>query len=909
MNRMVFAVLKAIGCASALALAACTPPDEEISLTDDSADAPSAEQLEKAERLTRLERAAYASNTQLEFENAERAYREASQIARELFPEDRQAQAEQTLHLALNLSNLGDYDTADRLFAQTIPVVKASRDIVARGKPDLFFSQHQMNQQRYREAARFAEQAVNTITAQIGLLQGQEGAAQRANLEQAEDGALVITEQAEAALNELDRGVGGVGLRRSLITDEGRLLLQRAHAWYVRASAAQALDDAEFDTYVANSVADLKAAPEGYASWLRGQVALVQAEGAVTRGDYNGAIRGLTGAANGLRRSEANTRPEALMRMRLAEIQVEAGQSQAALATYREAIAILDTQSRGVPYDRASRYFKLLIPGANNPKNPSAQAEFFLGLQQLQTSATAATLEQLSARLASGSSETSILIRQLQDLEREVNRAAAKLDRIEASGKKDVHVQRVAEQRLSEAQDKLSATRLQLREAAPNWDLVIDESVPLSRLQSSLAEDEIVAVINLGTKDGLVTLIGRNDFHAYNIGLTVAGAASAVRAIRRAIDGTSIRRFNVDAASLLYELLFGPGENVLAGRRHLIVAPTESLLSLPFDLLIENAPANADALWGASGGSVKYDYSGVEFLGKRLSITTAVSPSSFVLTRAIPKSEAARPFKGYGDFSPFAATEEGIFQVFEQRGGDLDCAPSLARVASLGTLEGTKVELDAIASVLPVTPEDVTLGEAFTDTAVKTDPLSDYQSLHLATHGLLARDPACLPQPALVTSLEFGGDSDALLEEAEILDLNLNAEMVVLSACDTGGGGALSAAGTGFRTSGGESLSGLARAFFFAGARSLVVSHWSVDDDATQKLMREFYSTLASSSTTGMADAKLAAQRKLLSDPKTSHPFFWSAFAVIGDGERRPQLGAAGLAAMNATLGSDLNRY
>lgn len=900
--------LQAVGLVGLLALSGCTPSDEEISLIDESADAPSAAEVEQAERLARLERAAYASNTLLEFENAERAYREASRIARELFPDDRQAQAEQTLHLALNLSNLGDYDTADRLFAQTMPVVKGSRDLVSRGKPDLFYSQHQMNQQRYREAKRFADSAVKTISDQLARLQGDEDAASSAEFFEGADGSLIVTEEAEATLNELDRGVGGVGLRSTLITDEGRLQLQRAHAYYVGAAALQALNDTEAEEYIAKARADLEAAPPGYAGWLRGQVAVVEAEGAVARGDYDAAVTGLSRAAQGLQQAEANTRPEALMRLRLAEVLVEAGQRESALSTYREAMAILDTQRRGVPYDRAASYFKLLMPSANNRKNKSAQAEFFLGLQQIQTSATAATLEQLSARLASGSSEASVLIRQVQDLEREVNKASARLDRIEASDKRDVHTQRVAEQRLTDAQDKLATARLQLQETAPTWDLVIDQSVPLSRLQNSLAEDEIVAVINLGSRDGLVTLIGRSEFRAYNINLTVGGAASAVRAIRRAIDGSSIRRFNVDAASLLHELLFEPGKELLAGRRHLVVAPTESLLSLPFDLLIENRPANANALWVPSGGKVKFDYSGVDFLGKRLAITTAVSPSSFVLTRAIPKSDAARPFKGYGDFSPFAATEEGIFQVFEQRGGDLDCAPSLARVASLGTLEGTRVELEEIASVLPVTPEDITMGEAFTDTAVMTDPLDSYQTLHLATHGLLARDPACLPQPALVTSLEFGEASDALLEEAEILDLNLNAEMVVLSACDTGGGGALSAAGTGFRTSGGESLSGLARAFFFAGARSLVVSHWSVDDNATQKLMRAFYSELASTPTIGIADAKRSAQSKLLADPATSHPFYWSAFAVIGDGERRPALGPSSLTSVSAALGLGLNR-
>ncbi len=172
------------------------------------------------------------------------------------------------------------------------------------------------------------------------------------------------------------------------------------------------------------------------------------------------------------------------------------------------------------------------------------------------------------------------------------------------------------------------------------------------------------------------------------------------------------------------------------------------------------------------------------------------------------------------------------------------------------------------------------IGAAFTDSDIKArQDLKTYRVLYFATHGILPNANACLPEPALVTSLG-GGDSSALLESSDILNLKLDADLVVLAACDTAGGGG-DTEQTGLQ-GGGEALGGLARAFIYAGARGLVVSHWSVDSASSEKLMTGLFRSGAPTQAEGLKQA----QAQLMNDPRYSHPYYWAAFTLVGDGGR-----------------------
>jgi CHAT domain-containing protein len=180
----------------------------------------------------------------------------------------------------------------------------------------------------------------------------------------------------------------------------------------------------------------------------------------------------------------------------------------------------------------------------------------------------------------------------------------------------------------------------------------------------------------------------------------------------------------------------------------------------------------------------------------------------------------------------------------------------------------------------------IVTGDGFTDTAIenRTD-LDEYRIIHFATHGVVtAARPKCPTQPALLTS--FGGQgSDGLLTFRDIFDLNLDADIVILSACDTAGTAtALATQSAGLGTGGDVALDGLVRAFVGAGGRLVIASHWPVPDDfnATQRLITGLFTTTPGTPT---VTALRLSEEKLMDDVNTSHPFYWSAFAAVGDGD------------------------
>lgn len=195
-------------------------------------------------------------------------------------------------------------------------------------------------------------------------------------------------------------------------------------------------------------------------------------------------------------------------------------------------------------------------------------------------------------------------------------------------------------------------------------------------------------------------------------------------------------------------------------------------------------------------------------------------------------------------------------------------------------------ELEASRRLLGAAATETLLGPAFTVPGVKRARLKDYRILHFATHALLPSELRCQAEPAIVTSAPAGAADAAgsLLTASAILDLDLDADTVILSACNSGGPGG---------TTAGESLSGLARSFFYAGARSLLVTHWSVNDQIAAYLVADSLRRLGAAPALGITGAMRAAQLGMLDEAgkalviDVAHPFYWAPFAVIGEGGKR----------------------
>ena len=200
-------------------------------------------------------------------------------------------------------------------------------------------------------------------------------------------------------------------------------------------------------------------------------------------------------------------------------------------------------------------------------------------------------------------------------------------------------------------------------------------------------------------------------------------------------------------------------------------------------------------------------------------------------------------------------------------------------VRSLPALPETADELEALAQALGADDDSFLLREHATERRVRTTDMADYRVLAFATHGLVAGDLKGLAEPALVLTPPEKGteENDGLLTASEVATLKLDADLVILSACNT-------AAADG--TPGADGLSGLAKAFFYAGSRALLVSHWPVMSEAAVKLTTGMLKYAADHPEASRAEALRRSMLALMEDDKTkfAHPLFWAPFVVVGEG-------------------------
>ena len=860
------------------------------------------ETAEKASRLSELQQQAYSRNTLLQFSAAEADYRETLSLARLLFPTDPARASSLRLHLALNKSNLGQFESAENLFDRSRSIVEELGAPSEQAKPDLFYAQHKMNLKQFSDAEEIARRAVAKLDAMIpkASATGTSASLDELPFIKADDGSLLISQERANVANARimrDAAVEGERLR---ITDRQRLQLQRVQARYVvaRAMLAQDKPGDAIDGLIDESTEELSSIPEVFGRWLRAEIAALRADRKQADGDVEGAIKELDGAIVLLRRFEIDSRPEALLLFKKGELLIESNRGREGTAAYRRALEILKKDDQGLEIAQAQTVIERLLEDVQ-AGDISAQGQLFELMQKVRSSATAQTVAQLSARLSSGDGQRARAIRDIQNLEREANVLAARFDRLEADPDADFHYKRVTEGKLENVRSQLARQRELLERVAPNYDQLVDSIVTLEKAQATLKDGEVMAVIQLGADKGLVTVITRLSFEAYEIVLNVETAEEAVRELRAPIDGDFLLAFDLNRSHEIFKTLFGPVARKVREAEHLIVVPSGPLLSLPFGVLVTEPYEEEIQIVGDTPEAAYFDYSQVKWLGGQTGITTGVSISSFFLGRSVPDSNASRPFRGFGDFERFGENPELVDEIAVTRGLPDSCKTSIRALGILNELDGTRTELELVQDALGLPDKDIVLGSDFTDLAVKQMPLSDFKVLHFATHGLLAQDPECLPEPGLITSLASGGDT--LLETSEIVELDLDAELVLMSACDTGAGAGRAAEELiGFRdvgggyAAGGESLNGLARSFFFAGARNVLSTHWSVDDRATQELMVGFYSEVAEDENVSIAEAMRRSQAKQIEGKELSHPFFWAPFATIGDGARTLKISKGG---------------
>jgi CHAT domain-containing protein len=341
------------------------------------------------------------------------------------------------------------------------------------------------------------------------------------------------------------------------------------------------------------------------------------------------------------------------------------------------------------------------------------------------------------------------------------------------------------------------------------------------------------------------------------------------------------RSFDLAVASDLYDRLFAGLGPDLAGVDSLVIEPAGPLFSLPFGALVTAPPTPA-----MLDAAARDDYSGIPWLARGKALELSVSAAGFVRLRNAPHSHAPKPILAFADPLPLdaGAAKPRAAQIATDRiaadtagavaasSGDAAqaCTRDTETNLTFPRLADTLDEAKAAISDLGGTGADLVAGEAFTDTAVRArQDLDQYRLILFATHAALPRHASCWRNPFLFTTLGAAPDSDGALETHQIAQLALDADLVVLSACNTGAAGAS-----------GQALGGLAQSFIFAGARGVVVSHWEADSKGAAALMRRMYAALAKGETP--SNALTQAQREMMETPGYSHPYYWALFTTVG---------------------------
>lgn len=798
----------------------------------------------------RLLRVAQYYNGLKSFAEAEKRYREALEIHRRLMPGDNSGRGDVLMHLALELSNQERFSEAGALLDRADDLLVDGDDPTDYPRLISYRALHAANQQRYREALSFAEEATalrrilaDTVRAASGRTAGPAG---EINI------GLVS-----------DMRSGRQGLERVVTVDIAQSLYVEA-AMLARLGR---LDQA--DARIDEAMAILNRYPTA-PEWWRSQLYVLRAQLRTDQGDYANAEAYLRRSVQQQRQVFTQSRLEGLALLELGRVYRLSERRDEALAAYREGFAIMARQGGGFGFDVAQPFFELLIAaGRHHPEQRQALiGEMFEIGQQVRGTVTSQTIAVAAARLSSGDQSVGALIRQLQDAQIDRDGLTEALTRAQAD--ETTPPERLArlEARVGEVATAIRDLEGLVQAASPGYNQLIDAPTQTAHVVGLLRPGEALVQILLGDRTSYVFLVTADGVEAHEIGLTRAVAAQVVGHLRTPFDDENVLpEFDVGGAHRLYKLLFGPIERRLAGISHLVVVPSGPLLSLPPAVLVTDPPPAVS----------RYDYSGVRWLVERHAITVAPSVRAFADLRGLAKpSQAARPFIGFGDFVPVENADILL------GGRDLPeaCYRDARMVSRAAGLPETGDELAAVAATLNAGPGATVLRHAFTEARVRAAPLSDYRVVYFATHGLLPGELDCWSEPSLLVSrgADAPADDNGLLEASEIVELGLDADLVVLSACNTGGADG---------KAGGESLTGLARAFFYAGARSLLVTHWVVESRPTVDLMTGAFEQLAGDGQpTTTAEALRLSQLAMMSDAYFSHPYYWAAFTLVGDGGR-----------------------
>ncbi len=599
---------------------------------------------------------------------------------------------------------------------------------------------------------------------------------------------------------------------------------------------------------------------------------------------------------------------------------VFAGRDAEALQEYKAALPMLltnwrdgeDDSTAAVANDNRMQIIVepyLVLLARNRGGGDDIAAESFQVGETLRGRSVEKALSESGARIIANNAALAELVRREQDLQKEIEAQLGVLNNMLTLPSDQREEKQVSGLRatIDDLRTQRATTRRDIQRRFPDYaDLISPQPATVENVRAVLRDREAFLSIYLGARNAFVWAIPKEGPVAFaSIPLGRREINNKVRELRRALEPdaatiSDIPAFDLDLAYELYGILLKPVESGWKPAKSLIVEANGALGLLPLSLL-PVAPAQI-----ATNTEPPFvDYRDVPWLARTHAVTIVPSASALRTLRRLPHSSNKRePFIGFGDpiFSKAQAaaamqTMDGSATVADAitRGMPLKrrAAPELDGVASadlamLPRLPDTAGELKSIAIALEADPSKVlNLGIKANEQIVETADLSRYKIVAFATHGLVPGELDGLTQPALaLTAPDVAGvEGDGLLTMDKILALKLDADWVVLSACNTG-----TAAGAGA-----EAASGLGRAFFYAGTRAILVTNWSVHSASARELVTDLFRRQAKDPKITRAEALRQAMLALMDGGgfkddsgkmlfSYAHPLFWAPYTIIGDG-------------------------
>jgi CHAT domain-containing protein len=605
---------------------------------------------------------------------------------------------------------------------------------------------------------------------------------------------------------------------------------------------------------------------------------------------------------------------------------MRAGRDADAIREFRTALPVLLAASRenagdddaSVVVGRSQRlqgiveaYIRLLA------KTPSASGDVATDTFSLADSVRGRSVQQAltasGARASIKDPALAELVRSEQDLSKQVSAQLGLLNNILAmpSAERDEKGVKAVNASIEKLRSDRDKARAEINTRFPSYADLVDPKPPsVDQIRATLAPGEAMLSFYFGRDASFVWAVPKEGAVAFaEIKATSGEIESKVRKLREALEPqaamiSDIPPFDLKLGYELYSMLLQPVEAGWKQSKSLIVVTNGALGLLPLSLL-PTAPAQIDP----NDDPLFSSYRSVPWLARNYAVTMVPSSAALRTLRQLPPGKPGRgELIGFGDplFNAEQAAEaeqaenQTVLRVADAgtvttRGMPLKrrSSPRLegvdsAELAQLPRLPDTAEELRSIALALQADPTKVLkLRKEANEETVKTMDLSGIKVVAFATHGLVPGELNGLTQPALALSSPAvaGVEGDGLLTMEEILALKLDADWVVLSACNTGAG----------EGAGAEAASGLGRAFFYAGTRALLVTNWSVHSQSARELVTDLFRRQADDPKLTRAEALRQAMMALLDGPgyigadgksefAYAHPLFWAPYTIIGDG-------------------------